>query len=84
MSPVIGARRSGPSPRPRSVVPVESPERLTKEQAPCCHHERDRLGRLPIGYCGPFCIRRSIRQGETWERSLATWLDAVGPIEVEL
>lgn len=29
-----------------------------KEDAPCCVAKRDVLGRLPIGYCGPDCVRR--------------------------
>lgn len=55
---VIGARRKGPSPRPRMTTPVEGPVILTKEQAACCNAKRDHLGRLPIGYCGPDCERR--------------------------
>lgn len=55
---IIGARRSAPSPRPRVVVPVEGPDRMRKEDAPCCRAKRDYLGRLPIGYCGPRCQRR--------------------------
>ena len=80
----IGARRKRQTPRPRVVVPVESPHRITKELAPCCTMQRDDLGRLPIGFCGPLCIRRAMRQGETYRRALATWVDAVGPIEVAL
>lgn len=29
-----------------------------KEDAPCCTSRRDKLGRLPIGFCSPSCIRR--------------------------
>lgn len=29
-----------------------------KDEAPCCAARRDSLGRLPIGYCGPDCLRR--------------------------
>lgn len=31
---------------------------VTKDDAPCCNAKRDALGRLPIGYCGPDCVRR--------------------------
>lgn len=33
---------------------------VRKEEAPCCNAKRDRDGRLPIGYCGPACVRREI------------------------
>lgn len=56
MSPRIGARRKGPSPRPRVVRVAESVPR--KEDAECCLARRDDLGRLPIGYCSPECVRR--------------------------
>ncbi len=36
--------------------PVQIPP--TKESAPCCVAHRDALGRLPLGYCGPDCVRR--------------------------
>lgn len=29
-----------------------------KEDAPCCVARRDDLGRLPIGFCSPSCVRR--------------------------
>lgn len=74
----IGARRSRPSPRPRLVTPVDTPYRMTKEEAPCCTAQRDDLGRLPIGYCGPWCIRRSLRQGESLATAVLTWRDAMG------
>ena len=32
--------------------------RPTKDEAECCNEKRDDLGRLPIGYCGPDCLRR--------------------------
>jgi hypothetical protein len=55
----LRARRSRPSPRPRYVEPVEHIRPwITKEEAECCTSKRDSLGRLPIGYCGPDCIRR--------------------------
>lgn len=33
----------------------------TKENAPCCVSRRDSEGRLPIGFCGPNCLRRPRR-----------------------
>lgn len=32
--------------------------RPRKENAPCCVARRDELGRLPIGFCSPDCVRR--------------------------
>lgn len=32
--------------------------RPTKDEAECCNARRDDLGRLPIGYCSPECVRR--------------------------
>lgn len=29
-----------------------------KDEAPCCNSKRDSIGRLPIGFCGPDCVRR--------------------------
>lgn len=37
------------------AVPVLPP---SKDEAPCCNARRDQLGRLPIGYCSPGCVRR--------------------------
>lgn len=46
--------------RPRPPAPWRShagpPPR--KEQAPCCMARRDALGRPPLGFCSPGCIRR--------------------------
>lgn len=39
--------------RPRSVA---IPPR--KEEAPCCMARRDSLGRPPLGFCSPQCLRR--------------------------
>lgn len=36
-----------------------------KEDAPCCAVRVDALGRLPLGYCSPACVRR-------------TWVPVVG------
>lgn len=80
----IGARRKRQTPRPRVVEPVETPEHITKELAPCCLMKRDALGRLPIGFCGPLCIRRGMRQGGTYRWALARWMDVHGRIEVRL
>lgn len=32
--------------------------RPSKDEAPCCNERRDSICRLPIGYCGPDCVRR--------------------------
>lgn len=67
--PVPEARRPKPNPkrvegavrrhaRKREAVSALVRPWITKEQAACCSSKRDALGRLPIGYCGPDCIRR--------------------------
>lgn len=33
------------------------PSPIRKEDAPCCVAQRDADGRLPIGFCGPSCVR---------------------------
>lgn len=32
--------------------------RIPKEAAECCMSRKDDLGRPPIGYCSPECVRR--------------------------
>jgi hypothetical protein len=45
-------------------VPLpDGPRWLTKEDYPCCLANRDADGRLPIGWCGPDCLRRIERKG---------------------
>lgn len=34
------------------------PPMTRKENAKCCMAQRDGQGRLPVGYCGPDCLRR--------------------------
>lgn len=33
---------------------------ISKDDAPCCQARRDDLGRPPIGYCSPDCVRRPV------------------------
>jgi hypothetical protein len=58
-------QRTTPSSRPRAPRrPPSRPPALepqwppAKEQAPCCTEKVDDLGRYPIGFCGPDCLRR--------------------------
>lgn len=49
-------------------VAVPIPPR--KEDAPCCQARLDELGRPPLGFCSPDCIRRpavwrALTQGDT-------------------
>lgn len=37
-------------------VPVEW--KPSKDEAACCRARRDALGRLPVGFCSPECVRR--------------------------
>lgn len=37
------------------VPPLQRP----KEERPCCLARRDKLGRLPIGFCSPECVGRA-------------------------
>lgn len=46
------------------IVAPNAPTFTRKEDAPCCVAQKDSLGRLPIGFCGPDCIRRLER--DTW------------------
>lgn len=56
MTRYLGAKSGRPrAPRAHRVAAKVPPR---KEQAACCVAERDKLGRLPIGYCGPDCLRR--------------------------
>lgn len=36
---------------------------ISKEDAPCCQAAALEDGGLPIGYCGPDCVRRPRRGG---------------------
>lgn len=58
--------------RPRTLAAVQATARRAwaldrlpvmthKEDAACCISRRDDQGRLPIGFCGPDCIRRPER-----------------------
>lgn len=51
-------RRRPTTPRRRPTTQPPAPVRVSKEDAPCCVSRRDDLGRLPIGYCSPGCVRR--------------------------
>ena len=37
-------------------------------EAPCCLNARDALGRLPIGFCSPACVRLIGRESRRWFR----------------
>lgn len=47
------------------IVVADERWQVRKEAAPCCVAQRDEHGRLPIGFCGPDCIRRPSRQAHT-------------------
>lgn len=51
----LGARSGRPRRNLRQFIP-EAPPR--KELADCCQARRDSLGRPPIGFCSPGCLRR--------------------------
>lgn len=55
MSRYLRARSGRPRRNLRASIPKAPPR---KEQAPCCQQRRDHLGRLPVGFCSPDCIRR--------------------------
>jgi hypothetical protein len=45
---------------------VSKPEMVEwshKEDCPGCVKKRDKLGRMPIGFCGPDCLMRKVRDG---------------------
>lgn len=46
--------------RQRRTVEAKWP--ALKENAPCCVAERDKLGRLPIGFCSATCERMTPAQ----------------------
>lgn len=37
---------------------------LTRDDCPTCNEGRDRIGRLPVGWCGDSCLMARIRRGE--------------------
>lgn len=51
-------RRRRPIIEPRITDEQPVAWRVRKEDAACCVARRDDLGRLPIGFCSPDCIRR--------------------------
>lgn len=50
----------------RDAVLLDVPIPPKKEKAPCCRARRDAVGRPPIGFCSPECIRRP----ENWAEHL--------------
>lgn len=34
---------------------------VSRDDCPTCQLQRDAIGRLPIGFCGPHCIARKAR-----------------------
>jgi hypothetical protein len=46
------------------AVPV-TPVWVSRDDCPTCQLQRDELGRLPIGHCGPDCIARKARDERT-------------------
>lgn len=58
----LRARTWKPRRNLRALIP-ECPPR--KEVAACCQERRDALGRLPVGFCSPGCLRRP----EVWEKA---------------
>lgn len=41
--------------------PDQSEAWVSRDECPSCNAQRDQLGRLPIGFCGPECLARLAR-----------------------
>ena len=66
-------------------VPVSEYAMPRKEDTPCCAEKVDALGRLPIGFCGPDCFRRTIRDliREHTARSQRRWSTPWNPVYLD-